>query len=453
MGDIGLVYAVFPDRFHGGAGPAPGGEPWGGTLDGVAARADHIASLGADAVYLTPVHPSPSYHRYDATDFKGVDPRLGGLEAFGRMVAALRARGIRIIVDLVLNHVSDRHPWFQAALADPGSPFRRRFRFREDGAWDLWRGHRSLPELDLEDPEVVRELVSGEDSVVRAWVRRGADGLRLDCANDLGVAFCAEVARAARECRRDVLVVGETAHWGAAWLEALDGLQSYVPTQALLDLLMGRIGARQFGAVFSRLQAEAEEKLHRCWTMLSSHDVPRAATALGGDRRKLELALLLQFTLPGTPVVYYGDEVGMAGGADPANRAPMVWDETAWDLGLLDLHRRLAALRRAHPELARGAFTDLSGPLDNGVAAFLRTDPLDPRRFCVVAANPLREARTFRLFVPASRMFADMPMRDLLSGRTVTALPGALELELPPLAGAVYVPEFEQARYSFAKRL
>lgn len=478
-----LIYQVFPDRFRIGrgrtveakfklglypggsvarawqeppsAGDAPALQHYGGDLDGLAEKAGYLADLGVDAVYLTPIHPAPSYHRYDATDQRAVAPALGGMAAFDTLVDTLHRSGIRIILDLVLNHVSPKHPWFQEALADPGSPRRGWFRFHADGSFDRWRGHATLVEFNLENEALQEELITGEDSVVRAWIKRGADAIRLDCASDLGVGLCGLVRQAARDCRPGVQVIGETFHYGADWLQGLDGLQSYVLTFSILDLVRGRITGRQFGMNLETLVRGAAPHggLHRSWNMLSSHDIPRALSALDGVTRRLELALLLQFTAPGTPMVYYGDENGMAGGPDPFNRLPMAWDPQDWNGGIRDCHQRMIALRAERPELRDGDCQDLSQWLDNGTVGFLRTSPADPRAFCVVFANPTGETRRFPVYVPAGRMFADMGMRDLLSGRTVTTGAGTLEVELAPWSGAVYVPDYHLGHYHFAKRI
>jgi len=478
-----LIYQVFPDRFAQGLTPAPEdkqrlglypegsvvrpwGEPpaegvpaasqhYGGDLFGLAERAGYLADLGVDAVYLTPIHPAPSYHRYDAIDQRAVAESLGGIPGFEAMLAAVHRVGIRVILDLVLNHVSNRHPWFLEAQADPASPRRDCFRFHGDGGYDCWRGHRTLPELNLEQPAVLEELITGEDSVLRCWIRRGVDAIRLDCANDLGVAVCRLARETARACRAEVQVIGETFHFGADWLRGLDGLQSYVLTFSIFDLLSGRIDGRQFGMNLTSLDQGAKPwgGLDRCWTMLSSHDIPRALSTLEGDLDRLELALLLQFTLPGSPMIYYGDENGMAGGADPFNRMPMIWDQDRWNGGIRALYRRMIALRADRPELQGGDFHDLSQWSANGTVGFLRTSPGDPREFCLVFVNPTSEPRRFPVYVPAGRMFADMVMRDLLSGRTVTTGSGSLEIDLQPRSGAVYVPEYRIPQYDFAKRL
>jgi len=477
-----LVYQVLPDRFAIGRGqtvdaklelglypPGALGRPWtgglaeaapapvqhfGGDLFGLAERAGYLADLGVDAVYLTPVHPAPSYHRYDATDQRAVAPALGGLPGFEAMVGALHGHGIRVILDLVFNHVSARHPRFLAAQADPASPWRGHFRFRPDGGYDCWRGHRGLPELELAHPAVLEDLVTGPDSVLRTWLGRGVDGLRLDCANDLGIGFCGLVRETVRACRPEVQVIGETFQFGLDWLQALDGLQSYVATFSILDLLLGRISGRQFGLNLERLVQGAQPHggLHGCWTMLSSHDIPRMLGSLDGDLARFELALLLQFTLPGCPMIYYGDENGMTGGADPDNRRPMAWDPERWREPVRAAHRRLAALRRERPELREGDFLDLSQWADNGTVGFLRTCAGDTRQFCLVFVNPTGGFLRFPAYVPAARMFAGMGMRDLLSGRVVTTGAGCLEIELPPWSGAVLVPEFRVADFDFAKR-
>src|SRR5262245_38498453 len=196
-----VVYQIFVDRFASADRALhpidEGGEHWtahaGGDLDGIAARLGHVASLGADAIYLTPIFRAPSNHKYDTADFDAVDEAFGGEPAFERLVQAARAHSLGLILDGVFNHVGDRHSWARQRRFLRGS---------------VWRGFPSLPGLDLGDP-ALREELFGESGVMARWTRRGATGWRLDCANDLGHEVCALATGAARAAGARDGVIGE----------------------------------------------------------------------------------------------------------------------------------------------------------------------------------------------------------------------------------------------------
>ena len=188
--------------------------------------------------------------------------------------------------------------------------------------------------------------------------------------------------------------------------------------------------------------------------MLSSHDFPRPMTTLNGDIAKLRLAILLQFTVPGVPMIYYGDEIGMCGGQDPLNRAPMIWDETRHNTHIREWYSKVAGIRKERREFSSGNFLDLSQWLENGVGGFLRTDPDDPRNYSIVFANPTRSRKKFTVYVPAAHMFSDLELVDLLSGARVRSSCGSIHVDLPAMSGAVYVPDFGCKKgYTFSKRL
>ncbi|MGL4257578.1 MAG: alpha-amylase family glycosyl hydrolase, partial [Microbacterium sp.] len=208
-----VMYQVFPDRFARSAqadshstpdwaipaewsdpvdpvAPARSQQFYGGDLDGVVEKLDHLALLGVNLLYLTPVFPAESNHRYDAASFERVDPLLGGDEAYIRLVEAAHARGIRVIGDLTSNHSGDSHEWFRSALGHPGAPEEEFYYFTDEGNTEYvsWLGYPSLPKFDWSSEELRRRFISGEDSVVAKWLKPpySADGWRIDVANMTG---------------------------------------------------------------------------------------------------------------------------------------------------------------------------------------------------------------------------------------------------------------------------
>jgi alpha-glucosidase len=467
------VYQVFVDRFaRGGATPEPrparadeeglvwrdwqlgpeeppaGRDLYGGDLDGVAAHLDHIAGLGCDAVYLTPVFRAPSNHKYDTADYDVVDEHFGGDAAFDRLVAACRARGLALILDGVFNHTSERHPW---VAGDPA---------RYTGA--AWRGYGHLRELDL-DHAGVREALFGDEGVIARWTRRGADGWRLDCANDLGLDGCALAARTARRAGARLGAIGEVMAYPAGWTgpdgEGLDGVMNYWLRSAALALARASAPAAQIQAALDRLAAEMPAgALRRSWNVLASHDTPRLATVLADGARapeearaRVAQALVLQVAYPGVPLVYYGEEIGLSGGADPANRAAMPWERTRWDERRLDEVRRLLALRRAHPALAHGEYVSLAQP-GTPLVAFARVTAR-PDETVLFVANATAAPLAAHLFCPLPALLDALPLADLLdeAAAPVIMSQGSCTLDLPAHGVRLLRPREGAGGYRFHK--
>jgi alpha-glucosidase len=404
-----VVYQVFPDRFASsgarveppewavprdwdelptGRGPDTPLEWFGGDLPGVEARLDHLTSLGVNVLYLTPVFPAGSTHRYDATTFGHVDPLLGGDAAYASLVRAAHERGIRVLGDLTTNHVGDRHEWFVAALAGR-SPEREFFYFDDslEHGYECWYGTPSLPKLDY-GSEVLRErMYGGSEAVVRRWLEPPyeLDGWRIDVANMTArrglVDRLAEVAHgvvaAAADSRSDVLVVAEHAHDARADLRlgAWHGTMNYagfsrpvwawlrgenLPTDPAGRFMELPVGIPRFDGPTAVRTMRAfragipwSASLHS-WAILDSHDSPRFRVVAGSRERQL-VGVGLQMTTPGVPMVFAGDEIGLGGDWGEDARRTMPWSRPeTWDRDALDGYRRLIALRRSHAALARG---------------------------------------------------------------------------------------------------
>lgn len=459
-----IIYQVFVDRFAAGRPippvperaadeglvrrawhlppekPARGRDLYGGDLDGLAARLDHVAALGADTLYLTPIFLAPSNHKYDTADFDIVDPHFGGDAAFERLVAAARARGLGVVLDGVFNHVGARHRWARERRGLRGS---------------AWRGYDHLPELDLDDAGI-REALFGDDGVVARWTRRGATGWRLDCANDLGPRACRLAAEAARRAGATDGVVGELMTYPVGWAEAggLDGVMNYWLRAAALGLAQGIAPAAQVQQALDRLAQEMDPvTLRASWNVLSSHDTPRLETELDGDARRVRQALVLAFAYPGIPLIYYGEEIGLAGGPDPQNRGGMVWDQRAWNHERLALVKTLCALRRREPALRDGRYVPLPQP-GTDVVAFARVTDR-PEDAVLFVANGAAEPRRVRVFVALPPMFDALPLHDLLDedAPPVPMAQGCLDLALLPHAARLLKPvDAHPSGYRFFKQ-
>jgi len=370
-----VFYQIFPDRFYDGDHTIdpPETRPWGelptqdsfsgGDLVGIAEKLDYLENLGITAIYLTPIFTAPSNHKYDTVDYFEVDPGFGGNHALEQLVTALHVRGMRIILDGVFNHCSEQHPFFLDAMA----------RGRESAYWDWfqidgdtiikkpepnyarWAGCRSLPEWNHRNPKVREYLLS----VVRYWIRQyDIDGWRLDTTDYLPPDFVKDVRRVAKEEKSDAYVVGEVMGLATSWFkhDALDGVMHYRLRDALVGFFAREdCDAASFsGFVRSIWHSYPNEANYTSYTLLGSHDKPRFLTLCDGDKARLILAASFLFTFPGTPAIYYGDEIGLEGGDDPDCRRTFPWDEEDWDNDLLETFRRLAHLRKQEASLRRG---------------------------------------------------------------------------------------------------
>ncbi|OFK22139.1 4-alpha-glucanotransferase [Olsenella sp. HMSC062G07] len=447
---------------------------YGGTLEGIRERLDYLRGLGVSVLYLNPIFAASSNHRYDTVDYLRIDGALGTKEDFCRLCADAEARGISIILDGVFNHVGADSKYFNRAgvFAELGafqgdaSPYRSWFTFRDDGSYDAWWGVEDLPAVRDDSPEF-RELICGYDGVVRTWLRLGARGWRLDVADELSDEFIEDIKSAALAERPDAVVIGEV--WEDASHKVsygrlrryfqgseLDGTMNYPLRSALLGFVTNNRTAGELAATLQSLHENyPPQSFAGELNLLGSHDRRRLLTVLGDapqadeltddERRvfrlgpdersravsRLWVAALLQMCLPGVPSVYYGDEAGLEGYADPYCRATFPWGHV--DEDCFAIYRNAIALRRALPPPTDGSFEPFSQGDD--VFGFWRRG--EGGSVCVLANASLTESRVIHIRVDAP--IAD----DVVSGARQKVRDGQVEVRLWPLGTAVIHPHEE----------
>lgn len=477
-----VVYQIFPERFAigGGLGSAaklaspaydvPGAcrrdwddstlqQPWaqqffGGDLDGIADKLEYLCDLGVTGVYLTPIFASPSNHKYDATDFFRIDPMFGGEAALQRLVAALHGRGMGLTLDAVLNHVSDQHPWFLAARAGDADK-RDCFTWQADGSYQCWQDFASMPELNLANPAVRDVLYRQRDSLVQHWLAQGVDNWRFDVAQDLGIPVAQEMRSIVGARFPNASLLGELNGFSGAWFQAgggYQGMMNYWYRTATLAWLAGHIDAVQMNHALRDARADYGLPGLLCsWNMLSSHDTPRLITTVG-SAEQARLAMLMQFTMPGIPLVYYGEEIGMEGGADPDCRRPMRWNTADWNTTQRDWVKRLIAMRKANAALQYGDVTVLGDRLTGSNAlVFLRNTQV-PGEAALVVINLSDQPLKALLLLPYSHWYDGVPLRDALGAAPDTRVQAAsVRLDIAPRSGAVYQAVEPYQRYHFFK--
>ena len=358
-----VAYQVMVDRFARVDGPLPDLDSptalYGGTLDGVRAHLDHIASIGCNTIWLTPIHKSPSHHGYDHEDYYTVDPRYGGEAALKRLIGAAHERDMRVLLDFVPNHTGRGHHLFRAARARGGDAASF-YRF-----WQWPHYYRcffddiTLPELDTGSRRVQEYL----SKAAQHWVvEYGADGVRCDHVAGVDPSFWVGLRRGLRAVKPDALVLGEaTGHpdWLARYAGRLDAIFDFDLAYALRQAFaLGKMDMLQLVPFLAAHDASYPGLALA--TIIDNHDMPRFLGKAKGDVRRLMLAATVLMTVPGMPVIYYGTEVGLSqlhgrASDDVGARMPMLWDKDQ-DVELLGFFQRLGRLRQESAALRRGTW-------------------------------------------------------------------------------------------------
>jgi len=367
---------------------------YGGNFKGITEKMDYIASLGTTILYLNPISKSFSSHRYDTGDYKVPDPMLGTLEDFREMIDCAHAHGIKVILDGVYSHTGSNSPYFNregqfdsvGAFNSKESPYYSWYTFYSwPHAYNSWWSFDTLPTVNKMDPAFVEYIITGEDSVIAFWLKQGVDGFRLDVADELPDEFIKLLRDRVKQINPDAYVLGEV--WEDASNKTaynrrrtyftggeLDSVMNYPFRTAIINFVRGFDSGKGLkDTVMSIVENYPQEVVHCNMNLLGTHDTARILTALVDDfdgsreekaKRRLSrnsfdvaydrllMATFLQYTLPGSPSLYYGDEACMEGYRDPFNRRPYPWGRE--DPELLEHFQRLGQLRKDHPALRLG---------------------------------------------------------------------------------------------------
>ena len=492
----GVTYQIFPDRFRRTDTPDVSGmvghrwlhESWddqpvfrpdedgqitnrdffGGSLAGITEKLDYLQSLSVTTLYLNPIFEAASNHRYDTADYRAIDPLLGDEETFRTLCREAHKRGMRVMLDGVFNHTGSRSRYFNAdgfypelgAAQSQDSPYYDWYSFHPwPTDYDAWWGVKTLPAVNEQRPAYRQFIFKGEDSVVRHWLRCGADGWRLDVADELPGDFIAGIRRAIEDEKPDGYLLGEVWEDGSNKVaysqrrryllgRETHGLMNYPLRTALLRWLGGG-DAAEFRESMETLRANyPPAAFYGAMNFLGTHDTPRILTLLGAEhipaakeeraafalspaqlargRAKLRLAGMLLYGFPGSPTLFYGDEAGMQGFEDPLNRGTYPWGRE--DTGLLVFFRALGRLRKERRSLQSGSLTYIYA--QGGGLVITREHEGETT---MVALNAGDEALTLTLPWPCGTA------EDGLTGQRFLAVNGQLRLSLPPLDGVVLI--------------
>lgn len=353
-----VVYHALVDRFAAADGaPLPPADAlsWlgfaGGTVRGLTQRIGYVASLGVDALLVSPLHRGEMHVCYDVTDLDAVEPRFGTADDVRALCREAHGHGLRILLDLEMAYAGTRHPWFLAARDDPSSPYRAWFRWLPSGEQFGWMANRMLVPFDHDHPSVREHLIGA----ARWWLDLGFDGFRLDSAHAASFDFWTDFGAAVREHRPDAFTFAECPRRPeerARYRGRLHGVLDFELSAAIRAAAAGTGDAAALDAAV-RARAAAPDGLAPVG-FAESHDVDRLAHVCGGDERRIRLALGLLLALPGPQILYYGTEAGLGqpgrGDVDLVARLPMRWDaldedRIAFLRGLLTRRRAAAAMR------------------------------------------------------------------------------------------------------------
>lgn len=396
-----VAYQIFPDRFYNGNpdgsflgnrtdiikrewGDTPyykaeqfGGEYkandfFGGNLEGIIKKLPYLEDLGVTVIYLNPIFKASSNHKYDTGCYEEIDPMFGDEKTFSRLCKEAKKHGIRIILDGVFNHTGDDSMYFNkygkyptvGAYQSKDSKFYPWFRFMDyPEVYESWWGMTTLPQVNEESKELREYLLSGENSIVKKWIRLGASGWRLDVVDELPDFFVEELNKAVKSADKDAVIIGEV--WEDAsnkvaygerrkyfYGDELDSVMNYPLKNAIIDLALCRIDAEEFDRrTLSLKENYPVPAYYSLLNMLSSHDTERITTLMGGaptrhevDRdyqaqfklndnqkevakKRTKVAYGMVMTMPGVPCIFYGDELAIEGYGDPFCRMCFPWDK------------------------------------------------------------------------------------------------------------------------------
>lgn len=455
-----IFYQIFPDRFANGdpRNDPPNVQPWGspptvrgfqgGDLAGITQKLGYLTELGVNALYLNPIFLSASTHRYDTVDYYQIDPKLGNLADFHKLIDESHRRGMHVILDGVFNHCARGFFAFNDLLENgPDSPYVDWFHIYKfplnayTGGkalnYTAWWGIKSLPKFNTETSAVRRYLLD----VARYWIEQGADGWRLDVPNEIDDdAFWAEFRQVVRAANPQAYLLGEIWDLNPRWANDahFDGLMNYPVRNAVLQYLNREITTTQFADQLASVQAAyAPENMRAMYLLLGSHDTERIMTILHGDERKVGLAFLIMFGFPGVPSIYYGDELGMEGQKDPDCRRAFPWQALAPTSDLQEHPLRswiktLIGARKESTALRRGDFLPLWIENEPSQYAFARVTA-EEQVIIVCNASPIIctvRVPLHRLSIPDGAQ-----LHSLTHPRTFRVEQGYLSIELEPYSG------------------
>lgn len=388
----GIVYQIFPDRFYNGdkTNDPKGTLTWGdkvtpqsmfgGDLQGIIEKLDYLEKLGINIIYLTPIFESTTNHKYNTKDYFKVDPSFGDTAKAKELIDKCHKRNIKVVFDAVFNHSGSDFFAFEDVVKKGEKSKYKEWFYINDYPVDKEKVNyltfandvSTMPKLNTENPEVVEYLLK----VAEYWIKEvGIDGWRLDVCDEVDHAFWREFRKTVKKANPNAIIIGEIMHEASAWLKGdqLDSIMNYPIKNLSVDFFAKRvISAEEFdnGLTYNRVIYTKKVNMNM-FNLIGSHDTSRFLTESKEKVERLKLAAAFQYTYIGMPYIYYGDEVGMAGGNDPECRGCMIWDEKKQNGDLFNFYKTLNEIRKENKALIYGEYKSIYNK-DN-LIAYMRT--------------------------------------------------------------------------------
>lgn len=430
-------YQIFPERFANGQphlnpeGTLSWGseEPkqdsfFGGDLQGIINNLDYLMDLGITGIYLTPIFKAFSNHKYDTIDYLQLDPQFGDEKTLRTLITECHKRNIRIMLDAVFNHSGYYFPPFQdvlekgadskyAAWFHPHSfPLDSRL---DKPNYETFAFVGSMPKLNTAHPQVKDYLLK----VARYWIEEfDIDGWRLDVANEVDHSFWREFRKQVKNIKEDVYILGEIWHHSSEWLKGdqFDAVMNYPLTDAIQDfILRGKSALTTSHTLTRHLNSYPNPVNAVQFNVLGSHDTARILTESSNNKNLVKLQYIMMFSFPGTPCIYYGDEISMAGGDDPGCRACMILDELQQDREMHAFVKQLIKWRTTYSAFGTYDRIQFHEVEDTDVLMY---STYTEKEIILFVFNRGTETATIKL----PEQFSNQPFNDLNTGHSLNTL-------------------------------
>lgn len=346
---------------------------YGGNLKGIIKKLDYLKSLGISIIYLNPIFESSSCHKYDTGDYEKIDEMFGTNETFKELCDKAKEKDIRIILDGVFSHTGADSKYFNkfnnyksiGACQSKESKYYKWYRFKDyPSTYECWWGIDNQPNVNELEPSYCDYIVNGENSIIKKWIHLGASGWRLDVADELPDEFIKIIKKRMKEINKDSVLIGEV--WEDAsnkvsysqrreylYGSELDSVTNYPLREILINFVKGYIKSDKFKKkLLSLYENYPRENFYACMNILGTHDTERIFTVLDKKIDIFKLIIALQMTLPGVPIIYYGDEAGVEGGKDPDNRRTYPWGRENNEI--LNYYKLIIGIRNRENALKKG---------------------------------------------------------------------------------------------------
>lgn len=432
-----IFYLIFVDRFN----KEHIDEKWfkkpahddvfGGNIKGIIDRLDYISDLGINCIYLTPIFQSDSNHKYDVIDYYEIDKSFGDKTTFKRLVDECHKYGIRVILDAVFNHTSQKFFAFQDVMEKGrNSIYRDWYFFRDDDSFETFGNVKSMPKINTTNPSVKDYFFN----VAEYWIKDfGIDGWRLDVANEIDHKFWREFRERIKKIKGDALIVGEVWDGAESYLEGdqFDSSMNYPFMYILIDYFAKNIiDTHKFSHLINNLFARYKKFTRTILlNLLDSHDTSRFLYECNDDLEKFKMAVFFQMTCIGIPMILYGDEIGLSGGHEPDSRMAMDFNKAGSDLH--SFYKRMIRIRKENEALRRGEFKTIL--VENDVYAYSRYTK--DKELIIVFNNGDKEVE---IFIPSDCKSA----YDLFNENICTIADGKIHLKTIPKGKYIIKPEY-----------